>query len=72
MARIEIDYLEYQGLKATIENLQKENISLKKDIDLLKEEKNKLLEDKDDILNSRIIDRLFNWKNIIKDYGSSK
>lgn len=72
MARIEIEYLEYQGLKAMIENLQKENISLKKDIDLLKEEKNKLLEDKDDILNSRIIDRLFNWKNIIKDYGSSK
>lgn len=69
MARIEIDYLEYQGLKETIENLQKENVSLKKSIDLLKEEKNKLLEDKEDILNSRIMDRLFNWKNIVKDYG---
>ena len=66
MSRIEIPMDEYKGMKERIEELEKTLVSKDKEIE---EKKNKCLELEnklDDISSLSLLERVFNWKSIIK------
>lgn len=67
MARIEIEYDEYERLEKSVKALQDKVYTLQKLID----EKNNLLDSYEETLNdikeSTLIDRVLNWKEYLND-----
>lgn len=72
MARIDIDYEEYQNLKDRINKLEIENIKLRSEIS---SQRQKIFDCKnviEDIKESGFFERVFSWENVLKDANNLK
>lgn len=66
MARIEISLDEYNGMLDKISILEKENIEIRKQNELLYQKVEEMTESIENVYNSGFFERLFKWnKNII-------
>lgn len=66
MARIEISLDEYNGMLDKISILEKENVEIRKQNELLYQKVEEMTESIENVYNSGFFERLFKWnKNII-------
>jgi chromosome segregation ATPase len=70
MSRIEIPMEEYQGLKDKIKSLESSLIEEKNQISIYKQKFNEAKELFDDLKSEGFINRLFNWKRVIKPFNN--
>lgn len=70
MARIEIPMEEYQGLKDKVKSLESSLIEEKNQTSIYKQKFNEAKELFDDLKSEGLINRLFNWKRVIKPFNS--
>lgn len=65
--RIEIPLDEYKGMKARIEELERNLVSKDKEIEEIKDKYLKVEEILEEISSLSLFERVFNWKENIKD-----
>ena len=70
MARIEIPMEEYQGLKDKVKSLESSLIEEKNQTSIYKQKFNEAKELFDDLKSEGFINRLFNWKRVIKPFNN--
>ena len=70
MARIEIPMEEYQGLKDKVKSLESSLIEEKNQTSIYKQKFNEAKELFDDLKSEGFINRLFNWKRVIKPFDN--
>ena len=70
MARIEIPMEEYQGLKDKVKSLESSLIEEKNQTSIYKQKFNEAKELFDDLKSEGFINRLFNWKHVIKPFNN--
>ena len=70
MSRIEIPMEEYQGLKDKVKSLESSLIEEKNQTSIYKQKFNEAKELFDDLKSEGLINRLFNWKRVIKPFNS--
>ena len=70
MARIEIPMEEYQGLKDKVKSLESSLIEEKNQTSIYKQKFNEAKELFDDLKSEGFINRLFNWKRVIKPFSN--
>lgn len=68
MARIEIPMTEYNGLKNKIKQLESTLVDVSKEASTYKEKLGILEGLVIDLDNEKLVDRLFNWKSIVKPF----
>lgn len=68
MAYIEIKYEVYKNLTEKINDLEKENVSLKHQIEELENIINDNDETISDVIECSFFERIFSWKKIIQDF----
>ena len=70
MSRIEIPMEEYQGLKDKVKSLESSLIEEKNQTSIYKQKFNEAKELFDDLKSEGFINRLFNWKRVIKPFNN--
>lgn len=68
MSRIEIPMTEYNGLKNKIKQLESTLVDVSKEASTYKEKLGILEGLVIDLDNEKLVDRLFNWKSIVKPF----
>ena len=66
MAKIEIDYKQYEDMKNSLKILEEENVKLKEDIETLKSTNYKLNDNISELTESGLFERIFRWNDLLK------